>query len=82
MQNLFPEGKHILLEAVPVQRLAPTTNRITPRLTVEDGWAISATHILTRAKVISERVFEVFKGLGLIVQAGDLIQLSKGASMC
>lgn len=36
---------------------------------------ISDTHIPTRAKAIPTRVFEFFRGVDLIVHAGDLVQL-------
>jgi len=37
---------------------------------------ISDTHIPARAKKIPEKVFEVFKGVNLIIHAGDLTQIS------
>lgn len=37
---------------------------------------ISDTHIPTRANAIPEKIFEVFRGLSLIVHAGDLIQFN------
>lgn len=37
---------------------------------------ISDTHIPARAKKIPEKVFKVFRGVSLIIHAGDLTQLS------
>ena len=37
---------------------------------------ISDTHIPARAKKIPDKIFEVFKGVSLIIHAGDLTQLN------
>jgi len=74
VQDLLAEGKRLLLEAVPLQRLAAETNRVTSPLRIIG--LISDTHIPSRARTIPPRVFEVFRDASLILHAGDLTQLS------
>lgn len=87
MQGLLSKGKRILLEAVPLQHLAPTTNRMISTCSYRDSelkvscdlkivGLISHSHIPTRASVIPEKVFEIFTGSCLILHVGDLIRLS------
>lgn len=69
MQDLFFEEKRLLLEPVPLQRLASTTNRISiPKMgtQLEVVGLISDTHIPTRANAIPKKVLEVFKDSSLI----------------
>jgi len=76
MQGLLPKRKHILLETVPLQHLAPTTNRIKFGEPLKILGLISDTHIPTKAKAIPKKALDALKDSSLIVHAGDLIQLS------